>query len=226
MRRRWSGIGVLGAALALGGCVVPLDIDLDSDMHVRGSGRVVSEARFVPAFDAISASGGLHVVVERTGREGVTVTAEDNLLRYIRTGVRGGVLEIRPESGVSLSPRHEIVVYVESYEVVELQASGATYVELDLGWVEDVWITASGASSVEVWGAADHAFVTTSGASRYAALDLETLDTRVGASGASEALVWARHRLDVDASGASRVLFRGNPLVTARVSGASTVTPW
>jgi hypothetical protein len=226
MRRRWSRFGVLGAALALGGCVLPLDIDIDSDVHVRGSGRVVSEARFVPAFDAIAASGGLHVVVQRTGYEGVTITAEDNILRYIRAEVRGGVLEIGPESGVSLSPRHEIVIYVESYEVVEVQASGATFVELDLGWVEDLWISLSGASSAEVWGSADHAFVTTSGASRYAALDLETLDARVNASGASEALVWARRRLDVDASGASRVLFRGDPLVTARVSGASTVTRW
>jgi hypothetical protein len=127
---------------------------------------------------------------------------------------------------VSLSPRHEIVVYVESYEVVELQASGATLMEVDLGWVEDLWVTVSGASLVEVWGAADRAYVTASGASRYDALELETLETRVDVSGASEARVWALDHLDVDASGASRVRFRGNPVVTARVSGASTVTRW
>ena len=226
MTRRWSRIGVLGATLALGGCVLPLDIELGTDFHVRGSGRVASEVRFVPAFDAIVASGAVHVVVERTGNEGVTVEAEENLLPYIRTAVHNGVLEIGPEPGVALSPRRDIVVYVESYEVVELQASGATHMEVDLGWVENLWVTVSGASVVDVWGASDGAFVTASGASRYDALDLETLDVRVNVSGASEARVWARDYLDADASGASRVRFKGHPLVTARVSGASTVTRW
>lgn len=225
--RRWQRrIGVLGAALALGGCVLPLDIDIGTDVHVRGSGRVANEVRFVPAFDAIVASGAVHVVVERTGNEGVRVEAEDNLLPYIRTTVHNGVLEIGPEPGVSLSPRREIVVYVESYEVVELEASGATHMEVDLGWVEDLWVTASGASVVEAWGAADRAYATVSGASLYDALDLETLDVRASVSGASEARVWARDYLDADASGASRVRFKGRPVVTARVSGASTVTRW
>ncbi|HSG09264.1 MAG TPA: DUF2807 domain-containing protein [Longimicrobiales bacterium] len=226
MKRRWSRMGVLGAALGLGGCILPLDIDIDTGIHVRGSGRVVSEARFVDAFDAIVASGSIHVVVERTGYEGVTVSAEDNILPYIRTQVHNGVLELSPAPGVSLSPRHEILVYVESYEVVELEASGATSVEADLGWVEDLWVTVSGASSVEVWGAADNAYVTVSGASWYDALDLETLDSRIDVSGASEARIWAREFLGVTASGASRVRFRGNPVVSAQVSGASTVMRW
>jgi hypothetical protein len=219
-------MGVLGAALALGGCFLPLDIDIDTGEHVRGSGRVVTEVRVVPAFYAIVAGGAIRVVVERTGHEGVTISAEENLLPYIRAEVHDGVLDLGPEPGVSLSPRREIVVYVESYEVVELQASGATHMEVDLGWVGDLRVTASGASSVEAWGAADRAYVTVSGASRYDALELETLNERANVSGASEARVWVRDRLDADASGASRVRFRGNPVVTARVSGASTVTRW
>ncbi|HKJ02947.1 MAG TPA: DUF2807 domain-containing protein, partial [Longimicrobiales bacterium] len=154
MRRRCSGIGVVGAALALGGCVLPLDIDIDTGTHVRGSGRVVEEVRFVQAFDAIVASGAVRVVVERTGNEGVTISAENNLLPYIRAEVHNGVLELGPEPGVALSPRREIVIYVESYEVVELQASGATHMEVDVGWVEDLRVTVSGASVVEAWGAA------------------------------------------------------------------------
>jgi len=43
-------------------------------------------------------------------------------------------------------------------------------------------------------------------------------------SGASDALVWANDWLEANASGASRVRFRGNPVVVARTSGGSTVT--
>lgn len=218
--------GGLGAALALGGCVLPLTIDLDTGWEIRGSGHVVTDSWAVPAFDAVLASGAVRVVVERTGRERVTITAEDNLLPYLVAEVRGGALELGVEPGVRLSPRHEILVHVESYEVVELSASGAVAMEADLGWVDELWVSASGASSMTLWGGTDRLNATVSGASHLDALDLEARLARATASGASVALVWVRDRLDADASGASFVRFRGNPLVVAHVSGASAVTKW
>ena len=66
---RWKGVaGTLGTALFLGGCIAPLDIDIDWDDDVHGSGRVVTEARVVGSFDAIDAHGAATVIVRRTGR--------------------------------------------------------------------------------------------------------------------------------------------------------------
>jgi hypothetical protein len=214
------------AALTLGACVVPLNITIDDDydVRVRGSGHLVSVARSVSAFDAVSAEGAMKVIVARTGFEGVTITAEDNLLPYIVAEVRSGVLYVGQEPGVRLDPRREIVVRVESYEVVEVNASAAVGMEVEVGWVPELWVTVSGASDLVVWGSADRQNATVSGASRYDALDLETGECSLDVSGASDALVWARDWLEVDASGASRVRFRGNPVVVARTSGGSTVT--
>ena len=214
------------AVLGLGACVVPLNITIDDDydVRIRGSGHVVSVTRPVSAFDAVSAEGAMRVIVERTGFEGVTITAEDNLLPYIVAEVRDGVLVVRQAPGVRLDPRREMIVRVESYEVVELIASSAVAMEVDMGWVPELWVAVSGASDLVVWGSADRQNVTVSGASRYDALDLETGECFMDVSGASDALVWARAWLEVDASGASRVRFRGNPVVVARTSGGSTVT--
>ncbi len=222
--KKWMGGLTAWVALAVSGCVLPLDIDIDGDHAIRGSGNLITVTRALPAFEAVSASGAAHIVIERTGAEGVHITAEDNLIPYLEAEVRGGVLYVGPRSGFSLSPRREMVFYVEAYEVVEIQGSGAVSMEADLGWVPELWVMLSGASSLTAWGSADVADISISGASRYDALDLESLDTWIEVSGASTAWVWARRRLDVRASGASHVQFRGNPAIHAEVSGASTVT--
>jgi hypothetical protein len=226
MMRRWTGgLAAGGLALGIAGCVLPLNITIGDDgAHVRGSGHVVTVSRHVGSFDAIVASGASTVVVARTGAEGVELTAEDNLLPHLETEVRGGVLYLGVAEGVSLSPRRDIVFHVQSYEVVEVDASGAVSMEVDVGWVPQLWLTLSGASHVLAWGEADQQDVSVSGASRYDALDLRTRWTRADVSGASLADVWARESLDVLASGASHVRFRGSPEVRAEVSGASTVT--
>jgi hypothetical protein len=225
MRRRMGSLAAGGLAIGAAGCVLPLNITIGDDgTHIRGSGHVVTVSRNVGSFDAIVASGASTVVVERTGAEGVEVTAEDNLLPYLETEVQGGVLYVGFTEGVNLSPREEIFFHVESYEVVEVDASGAVSMELDVGWVPQLWVTLSGASHLLAWGEADEQDVSVSGASRYDALDLQTRWTRIDASGASLADVWVRETLDVVASGASHVRFRGSPDVRADVSGASTVT--
>lgn len=223
----WTrGLGMAAATVALGGCVLPLSITIadDADVRIRGSGHVVTVSRPVAAFDAVSAAGAVRVIVERTGYEDVTVTAEDNLLPYLRTEVRDGVLHIGPSPGVRLDPRREIVVHVESWEVVEVSGSGAVAMEVELGWVPELWVTLSGASELVAWGSAGRQNVTVSGASRFDALDLEADLAFLNVSGASEALVWVHDRLEADVSGASQVRFRGNPVVVASTSGASTVT--
>ena len=54
-------------------------------------------------------------------------------------------------------------------------------------------------------------------------MDLLTENTRVDISGASSADVFASVKLDVQASGASGVKYRGAAAVTQDVSGASNV---
>jgi len=226
MRRMLRGTMVTMALMAVTGCVLPVDIVIGDDFHVRGSGHVIQEARAVPAFDGIEVSHAIEVRLVETGFEGVRVIAEDNLVPHLETRVRGGMLEIRFERGVSVSPRRAVVVEVDAYEVLELRASGASRIEADLAWSPERWVQMSGASSMRLYGAADRLHATLSGASRLAALDFETHRTDVDISGASVAHVWVTDRLDAHASGASHVRFIGWPEVRASVSGASSVAPY
>ena len=79
MMTTWKSIGmVLPAVLA--GCIIPLDVDVDGDHHrdsgtIEGSGYLVSETRVVADFDAVVASGTGRVIIQRTGRETLRITA-------------------------------------------------------------------------------------------------------------------------------------------------------
>lgn len=88
----------------------------------------------------------------------------------------------------------------------------------------DVKLDVSGASQVELIGSADDVTSIVSGASR---LNLEEWVHKTGnvnLSGASQATVDAREKLDFVLSGASRLFFLSNPKTgTVEVTGASTV---
>lgn len=237
---RWIGAAGLtaGVALAAAGCVYPLGMAFEGWTwgtyrrgtwvepagEVRGAGERVSDSGPVPSFGALSVSGPLRVVLQRTGRHQVTVSAEESLMPYVEARVRGGVLHVGPVPGATLLPAEEIVVEVECAEVVELAASDGAAVEADLGWLPELWISLSDGAVLTAQGEAERQHATLSGGSRLDALDLRSERVAARLSGGSEAWLWAKNRLDVDARGASRVRFRGDPVVDARVAATSSVT--
>jgi hypothetical protein len=221
---KWGWFGL--AALLLTGCILPVDVDIHDGPHVLGSGHVVAEFRPVGGYHAVVASGAAVVIVTRNGYEGVEIQAEDNLIHWLETRVVGGVLYLETSPGVNLSPRRDIVFYVDAARMVEIEASGAVRAELDLGWEPELYVTLSGAASLDAWGDTDYLDVQASGASHYRGLELRSRQAAASVSGAASAYVWATDRLDAWASGAGVVRYVGNPAVYASVSGAGSVGPY
>ena len=105
----------------------------------------------------------------------------------------------------------------------EFEVSGASRVSGNMT-ADDTEFVVSGASSVELSGSADEIMVEVSGASRVDLADFPIKDADVKLSGASEATVNVKGRLDTVLSGASRLYFYGNPTMgNISVTGASTI---
>jgi hypothetical protein len=190
-----------------------------------GSGRLVTESRPAAGFSGVAVSGAGHAIIEQTGVESLQVTAEDNILPFVRTEVRDGRLFLGFQPRVSVNTTRGVEYRVTVAELTEVEASGASLVEilrLDTG---ELTARLSGASSYHAAGIADDHYVDLSGASRCQAGDLVSREVTANLSGASYGLVRVRDRLVATVSGASILEYIGDPAVEARVSGGSVVRP-
>lgn len=189
---------------------------------VKGSGNVQNEKRDVAEFNAIEVGGVFDVEVVAQKEFGVEVEADDNLLQFIRTEVKGGTLEISTDKRIS--PKGAIRVRISAPDIEKLQVSGAS--KLSLGNVKNdsLKVYASGASKLKVDGETRDLEIDLSGASKIEAENLKAENVNVDGSGASCANVNVSGDLKADLSGASKVTYTGTPRnLEKSTSGASSV---
>lgn len=93
---------------------------------VRGSGNVVSEEREIGTIDGVQLATVGTLTIEVGEDEALRIEAEDNVLPYIRTQVRGGTLVIDTEPGTNLRSTEPIAYYltVEELSSIRLSSSG------------------------------------------------------------------------------------------------------
>ncbi|MEQ1606427.1 MAG: head GIN domain-containing protein [Pyrinomonadaceae bacterium] len=191
---------------------------------VKGSGNTATDARNASGFKGVEVGGVFQVEVNAQKEFGVEVEADDNLLQYIRTDVRNGVLYI--ETSHKISPTSPIRVRVNAPEIEHLDVSGVANVTANNIKTGEFGIDSSGTSKVTVSGEARKLTVDVSGATKIDAENFQVGDATVDASGASSVLLNITGELKADASGASKILFTGTPSrVFKSTSGGSRVSP-
>jgi Putative auto-transporter adhesin, head GIN domain len=209
-----SGFGRLGSS--------PFNVSFNFG-KVSGSGNVITETRDVRDFSSIDVSGIFKVEATAQKDFRVEVQADDNLLPFITTEVRGGVLHIEAEK--RLKSNGPIIIRVSAPDVEHVEASGVSNVSIKDLNSERFDADTSGKSHVSVQGMAENLDIDVSGASEVDAAELTSQNAKVDASGASKVTVNVSRQLDADASGASRIYYSGPAAVNKNTSGASSVTP-
>ena len=189
---------------------------------IQGSGTSKTEKRNVSGFEKIDASGAINVEVSMQKDFNVEVQADDNLLANIKTEVSGGTLKIYSEDRIS--PKTRINVKISMPKIEGLEVSGASSGNVSNVKADSLELKASGASKIKIDGTAKELEGDASGASTIDAESLNVEDADIDASGASNATVSASNDLKVDASGASKISYTGEPKnIKQNSSGASSV---
>lgn len=106
----------------------------------------------------------------------------------------------------------------------DLALSGASLAQLDME-VTELNFVLSGASQLRLTGKGEALLGTLTGASLLSAFTYPSSQAKLIVSGASNAKVSVTQALEVNASGASLVLYRGNPQLKVEASGESIVKP-
>jgi hypothetical protein len=221
-------------------------VTVDGPDVIGGSGNVVTEDRPVSNFNRVGLTGVGEVSITQGVEESLTVRADDNIMRYIKTEVKNGTLTLGFTDEVKnkrIRPGKRIKFNLSVKDVTSLDISGAGDVnvasldtdrlEIVVGGAGDVSISSltaeelvvhlNGAGHVELAGQVAEQNVKINGFGAYQAAKLESQTAVVKVSGAGSATLWATDTLDVQIPGAGNVTYYGNPSVTKKVTGVGTI---
>lgn len=195
----------------------------------KGSGHATTEHRVVSEFSRLDIDGAFTVTLKQDSSSAVTLTGDDNLLKYITTDVSGGKLRIHSKSSLCSKTPMTVVIGVRSLDdvkiagAIELSAEGKLNVKdfnLDLAGANKITLdinaanmqtTAAGASELNLKGQASAYKVKLSGRGELHAFDLVVGSYRLETAGSSDAEINVLKDLSISSAGASDVKYKGNP---------------
>jgi len=195
----------------------------DVGNSVSGSGKVATDKRDVTGFTSVDVSGVFQVEIVSGKDYSVEVQADDNILPLIETNVSGSTLQIDLKD--KASTRSDMVVRITAPNIERVETTGASKVTASGIKNDSFSINTTGASKVYLTGETANLDIDVTGASMVDAEQLNAAIVNIQASGASKINVNVSGELHSEASGASRIVYSGDPkTIDNHQSGASSIS--
>jgi hypothetical protein len=217
---RWGfALAVVIGVASLAGC----GLGALTGGGITGSGNLKTEVRQVGDFSQVDFSQVGTLTIEQTGIEGLSITADDNILPILTSDVSNGVLHLGAKDDQNYSTEKPITYLLSVKTLTGLTLSGAGATQARNLDTQTMTVTMSGAGSATLHGKADSQQVTVSGVGSFDGGDFATKTAKATVSGVGSAIINASDTLDATVSGVGSVEYLGNPKVTSHVTGVGTV---
>jgi len=227
--------------LALAVCSVSVISSCGLVDCVKGSGNPATEKRKADDFTKIDIKGSYKINLKQDSTLSITLTGDDNLLKYVETNVSDGKLFIKSEK--EMCPNNQMTLTIGVRSLKEITSSGALELytqgvlnvqdlKLDLSGetkaimdidAANLTTRASGDADIMLKGQATTHLVNFSGSEKFNAFGFVVSDYDIESSGNTECEINVLHSLDLHTSGASDVKYKGAPvrLVNEKSGSAS-----
>lgn len=213
----------------------------DWDNGIVGEGDVVTEVVEIDGFTGVHASSGIDVNITQ-GDFYVEVVADENLHEYITVEREGGNLRIGSERNIYRAKSK--VVNVTLPELTDLKISSAGDIkgtskftcddlnidissagDLDLQVEADaIDISISSSGDCDIWGRTVDLDARLSSAGDLNAFDLEADYVKVRVSSAGDASVFANKEIEMTASSAGNIYYKGDAkVISSTTSSAGSI---
>jgi phage shock protein PspC (stress-responsive transcriptional regulator) len=196
-------------------------------------------------FTKVDASGYMELFITQGLNYSVKLNGRERDVENMKVAVKGNTLEISPKMSLlnwRSDRKKKVTVLITMPELkyadvsgaikanfsgfntdrFELDLAGASTVDLDMD-VKDLDIDVAGASTLKIKGKGDKLKLQVAGASKIDAFDFLANEVDVDAVGASKVNISAEKYLKADATGASNIIYKGNPEVNSSTNFASSV---
>jgi hypothetical protein len=192
--------------------------------ELEGSGTMKTEIRPLERFTAIALADfeSSLLVIERTGEESLSVTADDNLLPLFTSTVKDGTLFLALAKGNSFHgkrPTYKITVS----DLRTLNIQGGAVIEASKLDGKSLSISVEGAIAGKMSGHVDDLTIEIKGAGVLSAGELKAKRANVTVQGAGQVTVNASDRLDGEVSGAGIIWYVGWPKLNSNVNGLGMI---
>jgi hypothetical protein len=190
---------------------------------ISGSGRAATETRDVKGFASVELALPGRMEIVQGDKEGVTITADDNLVREIETVVERDALRIRFRRGLNVRTQAPIRVTLHAKALQGIALAGSGDVLAPSLSARDLAVRISGSGDVQLGGRSESLHVRISGSGDVKAARFETQRAQVSIAGSGGVTLWAKQSLEVSVAGSGDVRYYGDPTVAKKIAGSGSV---
>ncbi|MCC6384307.1 MAG: DUF2807 domain-containing protein [Bacteroidia bacterium] len=207
-----------------------------------GNGIVSTETRKIPEFKSVEVSVDAIVTIRYSKDVSLKLEADENLLGYIRTRVRGKKLII--ESRHCLRSKNEIKVdiTVPAIEGIELNGTGSVQIPdtlhvknmtMKINGTGDINArltaaslssTVNGSGDVILTGSANKLDIRINGSGDTDASEMPCNASTIRVNGSGDVNVYVIQDLKIHINGSGNVYYRGKPALNTNINGTGKVT--
>lgn len=227
------------ASLAVFACNFSTQVDI-----VRGSGVMATEEREVQGVRGVTLGTFGNLTIALGEVETLTIEAEDNILPYLETNVRGGMLTIRDEPGTSLLPTEDVHYTLTVTNLDELSVTSSGNIEAPALQADSFKVSSSssgdihlaglnaGRADVEISSSGDVMIdegqieqqeISISSSGAYKAEDVRCARATVDISSSGNADIWVTDSLDAELTSSGNVNYYGDAAVDQSASSSGRV---
>jgi hypothetical protein len=191
--------------------------------NIVGNGNITTEKRTITAFSGISNTLGADIEITCKQTPGLEITTDDNLLQYIRTEVRSGVLTISTDR-ISISPRR-LTIKAGTDMLTNAQIIGSGDMVVTGIDTQNFTGQISGAGNMRLSGQASNGSYTVSGTGNIDARNCAAQQVAATISGTGNITVAVSQLLDGSISGVGNIIYFGNPgTIRRNIIGLGKIT--
>ncbi|MBW8243603.1 DUF2807 domain-containing protein [Muricauda oceani] len=193
-----------------------------SSDDITGSGTLTTESRELNAFTAVSVKGIANVNITQGDSQTVEITADSNVIDYLRTEVENGSLNIYLASGHNYENiTVHVDVMVKGLNGVTNEGSGTLKI-LDVENL-DFHIKNIGTSDISFSGSSKTLSIENEGSGRISGYGFLTESCAVNIVGSGDVEVNCANELQVEINGSGNVFYKGNPTISTTIEGSGKV---
>ena len=213
---------------------------------IKGDGQITKETRTVEAFSSINSQGSWNIEISEGTPGAITVEGDENLLPYVETSVKDGVLSVKPKGAVNLKTRSRITIKLTMNEIHSLKLSGSGDINgkgaftsegksdiavsgsgnlnLDFASFNDLDVYVSGSGNIKLIGKTHSLSAHISGSGNIDCSNTHADDLTAMVSGSGNIKVHADNSIHAIISGSGNIFYSGDPeKIDKVISGSGKV---